>query len=322
MRFTTLLLPLLSLPLLAIASSAEHWATLASKSKDGVIKLDSQSYDDLLSADRDYSVSVVLTALPAQFKCQPCHDFEPNFRAVASSWRRMPEDVRKQHFFASLDFPDGGAIYQRLGLQTAPTLQFHPALSGPNKSNKLSVVTYDLNRKGLAAPPFHEWISNLTPKPFELHKPFNPVPFIVIPLVLVTLAGLTYALWPYALPLIQSRLVWGVASILLILTFTSGHMWNRIKNAPYVAVSQNGQTSWIAGGFQQQLGLESQVVGAIYGLLSFSIIALTVFVPAQLNPAKQRIAVYLWLAMLVVVFSLLFKLFKVKNGGYPFSLLF
>lgn len=72
MRFTTLLLPLLSLPLLAIASSAEHWATLASKSKDGVIKLDSQSYDDLLSADRDYSVSVVLTALPAQFKCQPC----------------------------------------------------------------------------------------------------------------------------------------------------------------------------------------------------------------------------------------------------------
>jgi hypothetical protein len=129
--------------------------------------------------------------------------------------------------------------------------------------------------RGLAAPPFHEWISNLTPKPFELHKPFNPVPFIVIPLVLVTLAGLTYALWPYALPLIQSRLVWGVASILLILTFTSGHMWNRIKNAPYVAVSQNGQTSWIAGGFQQQLGLESQVVGAICECISSDSIVLS-----------------------------------------------
>lgn len=57
-------------------------------------------------------------------------------------------------------------------------------------------------------------------------------------------------------------------------------------------------------------------------MLSFSIIALTVFVPGQLNPAKQRIAVYLWLGMLVVVFSLLIKLFKVKNGGYPFGLLF
>jgi len=37
---------------------------------------------------------------------------------------------------------------------------------------------------------------------------------------------------------------------------------------------------------------------------------------------KQRIGVYLWLGLLVVVFSLLMKLFKIKNGGYPFRLLF
>jgi len=35
----------------------------------------------------------------------------------------------------------------QLGLTSAPTVQFHPAASGPNKSNKLSVITYDLNRK-------------------------------------------------------------------------------------------------------------------------------------------------------------------------------
>jgi oligosaccharyltransferase complex subunit gamma len=62
---------LLALPL-ALASNIEHWSTLARQSKDGVIKLDSQSYDDLISPDREYSVSVVLTALPSQFKCQPC----------------------------------------------------------------------------------------------------------------------------------------------------------------------------------------------------------------------------------------------------------
>ncbi len=39
-------------------------------------------------------------------------------------------------------------------------------------------------------------------------------------------------------------------------------MWNKIKNAPYVAV-QDGKTSWMAGGFQNQLGLETQVVGAM-----------------------------------------------------------
>jgi hypothetical protein len=38
-------------------------------------------------------------------------------------------------------------------------------------------------------------------------------------------------------------------------------------------------------------------------------------VPAQSSPSKQRIGVYLWLGMLVVIFSLLIKLFKMKNGG-------
>jgi hypothetical protein len=51
--------------------------------------------------------------------------------------------------------------------------------------------------------------------------------------------------------------------MILILTFTSGYMWNKIKNAPYVAADQSGKVSWIAGGYQNQLGMESQVVGGI-----------------------------------------------------------
>ena len=70
MRFLSFLIPLFSLPF--AFASADHWATLAAQSKDGVIKLNTESYDELLSPDREYSVSIVLTALPAQFKCQPC----------------------------------------------------------------------------------------------------------------------------------------------------------------------------------------------------------------------------------------------------------
>lgn len=40
-------------------------------------------------------------------------------------------------------------------------------------------------------------------------------------------------------------------------------MWNRIKSAPYVTAGEGGKVNWIAGGFQNQLGLESQVVGGI-----------------------------------------------------------
>lgn len=70
----SLLAPLLLLPLLplSLAADSARWSAIASKSKDGVIKLNSETYDELLAADRDYSALVVLTALPQQFKCQPC----------------------------------------------------------------------------------------------------------------------------------------------------------------------------------------------------------------------------------------------------------
>ncbi|KAL7424300.1 oligosaccharyl transferase subunit ost3/OST6 [Cryptotrichosporon argae] len=318
-----LLLPLAALLAapLALAADAAKWSALAAKSKGGVLKLDSASYDELLAADREYSVAIVLTALPAQFKCQPCQEFDPLWHQIADSWKRQPRDVRDQHFFAQLDFPDGQPIYQRLGLTTAPTVMFHPAQIGPNKGNKLDVVTYDLNRAGLNIAPLHGFLSNLTPAPFALHKPFNPLPFIVLPLLSLAAAGGVYSARALVVPVLQSRLVWGAASALAILTFTSGHMWNKIKGAPYVTV-QNGKTAWMAGGYQNQLGLESQVVGTIYGTLAFCVIVLTLFVPAQSSPLKQRVGVFLWLGLLVVVFSILFRLFKMKNGAYPFGLLF
>ncbi|WVR05412.1 hypothetical protein IAU60_002427 [Kwoniella sp. DSM 27419] len=319
--FPLFLSTLLAIPA-TLASDAAHWSALAAKSKDGVIKLDSASYDEILSNDREYSVAVVLTALPAQFKCQPCHDFDPSFHAVAASWNRQPKHIRGQHFFAQLDFTDGQAIYQRLGLSSAPTVQFHPALSGPNKSNKLSVVTYELNRHGLTAPPLHGWLNNLTPAPFKFTVPIKPMTYILVPLSIVTVIGSLYSMRNILVPLAQSRVVWGTLSLILILTFTSGYMWNKIKGAPYVAAGPGGSVSWIAQGYSNQLGLESQVVGGIYGLLAFSIIALTVFIPSQTSPLKQRIGVFLWLGMLVVVFSLLIKLFRMKNGGYPFAILF
>ncbi|WWC60794.1 uncharacterized protein I303_103370 [Kwoniella dejecticola CBS 10117] len=322
MRISTFLLPLFSLLPIAFAADQGHWADLASNSKDGIIKLDSASYEELLASDREYSVSVVLTALPAQFKCQPCHDFDPAFHQVAASWRRKPRHVRDGHFFAQLDFADGQAVYQQLGLSSAPTVQFHPALAGPNKSNKLSVITYELNRNGLTAPPLHAFLNNLTPEGFAFYKPINPINYIAIPASILAIGLSLYSMRKIIVPLVQSRLIWGTFSIILILTFTSGYMWNKIKNAPYVAAGPNGQISWIAGGYSNQLGLESQVVGGIYGILAFSIVALTLLIPAQSSPAKQRVGVYLWLAMLVVVFSLLIKLFRMKNGGYPFALLF
>jgi len=48
---------------------------------------------------------------------------------------------------------------------------------------------------------------------------------------------------------------------------------------------------------------------------------LTLIVPMQQNPSKQRVQIYLWTAVIVIIFSVLVSIFRVKNRGYPFKLL-
>lgn len=68
---------------------------------------------------------------------------------------------------------------------------------------------------------------------------------------------------PYILPVIQNRNLWAAISLIAILLFTSGHMFNHIRKVPYVAGDGRGGISYFAGGFQNQFGLETQIVAAI-----------------------------------------------------------
>jgi oligosaccharyltransferase complex subunit gamma len=68
---------------------------------------------------------------------------------------------------------------------------------------------------------------------------------------------------PYVLPVLQNRKIWTSISLVSILLFTSGHMFNQIRKAPYVAGDGRGGISYFAGSFQNQYGLETQVVAAL-----------------------------------------------------------
>lgn len=50
-------------------------------------------------------------------------------------------------------------------------------------------------------------------------------------------------------------------------------MWNNIRNPPFISQGQNGP-EFIAGGFSNQFGIETYLVAAIYGLVSFGIVML------------------------------------------------
>jgi oligosaccharyltransferase complex subunit gamma len=56
------------------------------------------------------------------------------------------------------------------------------------------------------------------------------------------------------------------------------------------------------------------------GVLSFATISLALKVPRIKDPRAQQIAVFLWSSVLLLMYSFLLSVFRMKNGGYQFYL--
>ena len=130
-------------------------------------------------------------------------------------------------------------------------------------------------------------------------------------------------------PILQSRLFWAGVTIVTTLTMIAGQMFVRIREMPYTGSDGN----WIAGSYSNQFGQEVTVVAMICtsgclmllidglirhhkdGLLAGSFLFLTMVVPYQTSPGRQQMQIYLWTATIVIIFSVLVSLFRVKNKG-------
>ncbi len=116
------------------------------------------------------------------------------------------------------------------------------------------------------ADPIHAWLSRHlpsgAPKP-PLNRPINYLRSATITTVVLGLITLLTVAWPYILPFVQNRNLWAAVSLIAILMFTSGHMFNHIRKVPYVTQDGKGGLTYFAGGFQNQLGMETQIVAAM-----------------------------------------------------------
>ncbi|CAL3971350.1 hypothetical protein PZA11_007859 [Diplocarpon coronariae] len=286
------------------------------------LKLDDNLYGKLTSAPRDYSAVVLLNAMDPRFGCQLCREFQPEWDLLSKSWIKGDKKGESRLIYGTLDFNDGKNVFQSLGLQTAPVmLLFRPTI-GPHAAADTGPIRYDFTNGPRSAEQAHAWITS--------HLPDLPYPKVVRPINWVRLIAVTTTIlgtviflilaWPYVLPIAQNRNLWAAISLIAILLFTSGHMFNHIRKVPYVAGDGKGGISYFAGGFSNQYGLETQIVAGIYGLLSFATISLALKVPRIQDPRAQQVAVLIWGAVIVIMYSFLLSVFRTKSGGYPFWL--
>ena len=266
MRFFKLLSAAL-LPLAALAAKKAPSTFDVYVQRSFPIEVDEQSYDALTHVPRDYWTAALLTARPAKFACGLCREFDPEWKILASSWQKGDKkSANHRLLFATLDFDHGRNVFMKLQLQTAPVLLLFPPTSGPHATGSGQPVRMDfLNAQ--SAEQTHAWLLRQLPsspdKPYpKLVRPVNYTRIAASITILIAFFTFGTVAYPYILPVIQSRNLWAAVSLIAILLFTSGHMFNHIRKVPYVQGSK-GKIVYFANGFQTQFGMETQIVAAM-----------------------------------------------------------
>jgi hypothetical protein len=142
---------------------------------------------------------------------------------------------------------------------------------------------------------------------------------IVLTACFLMFGVLIYYTNSYLAKILRMRLCWTAICLYIIYYMISGHMWNRIQRPPYssgrdVALS-------IAPQFSFQFQVETHLVGALYFLCGLSMSVLVQKAPYVENERRQRMLVYGCIATFLGIFSLIFRIFLIKNPYYPFKLL-
>lgn len=214
-------------------------------------------------------------------------------------------------------------ISLKLMLQTAPVLLFFHPTTGPNAKIDTQPVRFDFTGGPQTAEQIHAWVSRHVPadapKP-AISRPINWVKIITVTTAFLGFITLIAVAWPYIVPIAQNRNLWAALSLIAVMLFTSGHMFNHIRKTPYVSGDGKGGISYFAGGFSNQFGLESQIIAAIYGVLAFATINLALKVPRIADSRAQQFAVFVWSGVVLCMYSFLLSVFRMKNGGYQFWL--
>ncbi|KAH6918572.1 dolichyl-diphosphooligosaccharide-protein glycotransferase [Coprinopsis sp. MPI-PUGE-AT-0042] len=296
---------------LVSAQSPEKQLVELAAAGGGVINLNSQTFELLTSAKRTWSASIQFTAQNPKRGCKPCLEFDPSWNQVANAWTKVPTAQKDQHFFATLDFDGAPAIFQRLSIATAPVVFIFPPTDGPRKAANPNPMKYDFS-EGFDAGPLAEQMSKFTPVPIPYSPPFNWKKWGTLAAGAATFA----VALRFIGPIVTSRWTWAFGCIVTSLIMTSGYMFTKIRNSPFVARDGN----WLAAGFSNQFGQEVFVIAFVYGLLAVSFLMLILVVPLQKSASRQRLQVYIWTGVIIIIYSVLVSIFKVKNKGYPYRL--
>lgn len=327
MKFWTPIVVFASLLVTVLAgySNEDLRKLVAAKGKNGVLEVDEYNFEKFLEGRRDYHLVLYMASDSPQFNCILCHEFQPVFATVADSWFRafpsgLPDDDANVYFL-SAEFMTAKNLFMKLQLETIPKV-FHFPPTGPNDANDVYLRKNDQYQffAGDHTLMLRQWISSITGHQFDIYVKVNYSKMFLNAAVTFAVVVLLRKFSHHVITVLKSTFVWGSLSLVIILVFIAGYMFNQIRGTPFVKESGD-KVEYIAPTAQMQYGLETQVVSSLYGLLGIAFVFLVNKVGAIKHPKVQFFAILVVSGLLYVLYSVYLFIFALKYKGYPFTLL-
>ncbi|CUM62803.1 uncharacterized protein PRCAT00000361001 [Priceomyces carsonii] len=315
--------------------SSEELLELTRKSgKSRTIEIDELNYQSILGGKRDYHLILLLSSTSPQINCALCNELKPEFELVASSWfadhpnglsekelesEDESTDTRKNIYFAYSEYFNSKSLFATYKLNSIPKIFYFSPTSNPDPQN--FVKEYDDYQfyVGGHADLLANYITKVTGFKVNLYVPINYNRIATNVVVTFVVALLVFKFKSQVLQLITSKTLWSSASLVGILFLISGYMFNQIRGVPYVREHQNGAVEYFLAGQQNQLGIETQIIAFIYGILGVLVVVLLKKVPEIHNAQLNVVAVIIVSGLIFVFYSILLSIFGLKGMGYPYK---
>ncbi|KAF5103863.1 hypothetical protein D0Z03_000039 [Geotrichum reessii] len=286
------------------------------------IHLTDKTFETVVNGPRDYDLVLLLTAVDIRYGCQFCKALEPEFDIVANSWHgSQAKGTHGGLVFAIADLSRTPEAFKSLKLTHAPNLWVYPKTDDKAAHFSRGYETYKFPQQPEQVDALKDYIRYTLGHNIVIKKPF-PMDKLIFTCVTVVAIIISVRIYFWKIVgVLQSKKLWVAISMVSVLLFTAGHMYNAIRKVPYVAGDGQGGIAYFVGGHSNQVAIETQIVAMVYALLSFSTIMLITKVPALKDPKKQLLLVVALSAVIFITYSFLISKFHIKNGGYPFWLL-
>ncbi|KRY36425.1 Magnesium transporter protein 1, partial [Trichinella spiralis] len=280
--------------------------------KRSVLRLNNAKFQQYVrSSPRNYSVIILLTS-QSNRQCRICSVVQDEFEVVASSYR-FTNMNSKRLYFVLADYEEAGEVFHTLGISAIPIILHVPPRGNLKRQDKM-----DFQRSGIQAEAIAKWVHERTDVVIPVMRPPNYAGPVALFLLLMLVCGLLY-MKRSSLDFLYNRNLWGFLALCITFAFLSGQMWNHIRSPPFFYHNpKTGQWTIFSQGTQMQFIVETYIVALIYMAITMGFILLVDATDTKTSSSKTRLYAYAGIGLVVIVFSCLLSVFRLKYRGYPY----